>query len=72
MSTLAKSDRRVVVTGMGAVAPLGNDVETNWRAILEGKSGAGPITHFDASRMVLLFIIAAVLEGQNMTQKARQ
>ena len=41
--------RRVVVTGLGLVTPLGGDVETSWRNILAGKSGAGPITHFDAS-----------------------
>lgn len=41
--------KRVVVTGMGAITPLGNDVETTWKNALEGVSGAGPITHFDAS-----------------------
>ncbi|MDQ3247369.1 MAG: beta-ketoacyl-ACP synthase II [Pseudomonadota bacterium] len=41
--------RRVVVTGLGLVTPLGADVETSWKNILAGKSGAGPITHFDAS-----------------------
>jgi 3-oxoacyl-[acyl-carrier-protein] synthase II len=39
--------RRVVVTGMGAVSPLGNDVETTWERLLAGGSGAGPITQFD-------------------------
>src|SRR6187397_2766979 len=41
--------RRVVVTGLGLVTPLGGDVETSWRNIVAGKSGAGPITKFDAS-----------------------
>jgi 3-oxoacyl-[acyl-carrier-protein] synthase II len=41
--------RRVVVTGLGLVTPLGGDVETSWSNILASKSGAGPITHFDAS-----------------------
>lgn len=41
--------KRVVVTGIGAITPLGNDVATTWEAALAGKSGAGPITHFDAS-----------------------
>ncbi|KUL19998.1 MAG: 3-oxoacyl-[acyl-carrier-protein] synthase 2, partial [Proteiniphilum sp. 51_7] len=41
--------KRVVVTGLGAITPLGNDVQTTWKNALAGKSGAGPITHFDAS-----------------------
>ena len=41
--------RRVVVTGLGLVTPLGGDVQTTWKNILASKSGAGPITHFDAS-----------------------
>ena len=41
--------RRVVVTGLGLVTPLGADVETCWANILAGRSGAGPITRFDAS-----------------------
>ncbi|MEX6723525.1 beta-ketoacyl-ACP synthase II [Parapedomonas caeni] len=41
--------RRVVVTGLGMVTPLGADVATTWSNLIAGKSGAGPITHFDAS-----------------------
>src|SRR3546814_7238453 len=41
--------RRVVVTGLGLVTPLGADVETTWANLIAGKSGAGTITHFDAS-----------------------
>ena len=40
--------RRVVVTGLGAITPVGNDVATTWRALLDGRSGAAPITQFDA------------------------
>jgi 3-oxoacyl-[acyl-carrier-protein] synthase II len=42
---------RVVVTGLGAVTPLGNSVPEYWRAICEGRSGVGPITRFDAKRL---------------------
>jgi 3-oxoacyl-[acyl-carrier-protein] synthase II len=41
--------RRVMITGLGAVSPIGNDVPTMWRNALAGRSGAGPITQFDAS-----------------------
>ncbi len=41
--------RRAVVTGLGAVMPIGNDFETYWRSLRDGVSGAGPITAFDAS-----------------------
>ena len=43
------SKRRVVVTGLGILSPLGNDLQSNWAAIKAGRSGIGPITHFDAS-----------------------
>jgi len=43
--------RRVVVTGMGVISPVGNDVESFWNAIIEGRSGIGHITRFDASKM---------------------
>ncbi|WP_376792141.1 beta-ketoacyl-ACP synthase II [Thermoflexus sp.] len=42
---------RVVITGMGAITPLGNDVETFWQNVVAGRSGVGPITLFDASAM---------------------
>lgn len=41
--------KRVVITGMGCISPLGNDVPTMWSNLLAGKSGAGPITHYDTS-----------------------
>ena len=46
---------RVVITGLGAVTPLGNNVETTWQALVAGKSGAAPITHFDATRFKTQF-----------------
>lgn len=47
--------KRVVVTGLGALTPLGNDVTSTWEAAVAGKSGAGPITHFDASKFKTQF-----------------
>jgi 3-oxoacyl-[acyl-carrier-protein] synthase II len=44
------NDRRVVITGMGVVTPLGNDLETFWTALKEGKSGIGRITAMDVSQ----------------------
>ena len=41
--------RRVVVTGLGAVTPIGNDVESFWNGVKEGKVGIGPITRFDTT-----------------------
>ena len=41
--------KRVVVTGLGAITPIGDDVATTWQNAKDGVSGAGPITHFDAS-----------------------
>ncbi len=43
------SKRRVVVTGLGIISPVGNDVATAWKNIVAGKSGIGPVTHFDTS-----------------------
>jgi len=47
--------RRVVVTGLGAVTPLGNDVSTMWQSQLQCRNGVGPITHFDASNFPTKF-----------------
>lgn len=47
--------KRVVVTGMGAITPIGNDVDTAWENAKKGVSGAGPITHFDASKFKTQF-----------------
>src|SRR5436189_867752 len=53
--------RRVVVTGMGVITPVGNDVATTWRSLIEGKSGTAPITKFDASNFPVRF--AAEVKG---------
>jgi 3-oxoacyl-[acyl-carrier-protein] synthase II len=50
--TMSQDERRVVVTGIGVVTPLGNDPETLWRNVLEGKCGVDKISCFDASAFV--------------------
>ena len=47
--------KRVVVTGLGAITPLGNSFPETWENIVNGRSGAGPITHFDASKFKTQF-----------------
>jgi 3-oxoacyl-[acyl-carrier-protein] synthase II len=53
--------KRVVITGLGAVTPIGNDVSTYWAALVAGRSGAGPITAYDASNQDVR--IAAEVKG---------
>lgn len=53
--------RRVVVTGMGCLTPVGNNVKDTWESLLSGRSGAGMITHFDASKHKTRF--AAEVKG---------
>ena len=55
--------KRVVVTGLGTINPLGNDVDTTWKNAVAGVSGAGPITHFDASLFKTKF--ACEVKGYN-------
>jgi 3-oxoacyl-[acyl-carrier-protein] synthase II len=47
--------RRVAITGLGLVSPVGNDVATTWDALVAGKSGAGPITRFDPAQLPVRF-----------------
>ncbi len=49
------NNRRVVVTGIGALTPIGNNLKTYWESLVAGKSGAGLITHFDASNFKTRF-----------------
>ncbi len=56
---------RVVVTGFGCLSPVGNNVKDTWSALLTGKSGAGMITHFDASKHKTRF--AAEVKGFDAT-----
>ncbi|MCK5011777.1 MAG: beta-ketoacyl-[acyl-carrier-protein] synthase II, partial [Deltaproteobacteria bacterium] len=56
-------EKRVVVTGMGIISPIGIGVDENWEAICQGKSGIGPITKFDTSDFVSK--IAGEVKGFN-------
>ncbi len=56
-------EKRVVVTGLGALTPIGNNVADYWKGLEQGKSGAGPITYFDASQFKTQF--ACELKGYN-------
>src|SRR5215475_8346242 len=47
--------RRVVVTGLGLITPLGNNVGATWTGLMMGQSGAGPITRFDANNFPVRF-----------------
>ncbi|EPJ51800.1 MAG: 3-oxoacyl-ACP synthase [Osedax symbiont Rs2] len=60
------SRRRVVVTGLGALTPVGNTVEDSWKSIIAGQSGAAPIEHFDASSYSTQF--SASIKGFDVSQ----
>ena len=66
MSDRPMRSRRVVVTGLGIVSPLGNDLATSWDGIVNGRSGIGPITNFDASAFTTR--IAGEVRGFDVTQ----
>ena len=55
------TSRRVVVTGMGALTPIGNDLESYWNGLISGTSGCANITHFDATNFKTKF--ACELKG---------
>lgn len=70
--------KRVVITGLGCISPVGNNVSDTWNAIIAGKSGAGPITHFDASNHKTRFACevkgfdgAAMLGGKEVRRMDR-
>ena len=76
--TLSNGVPRVVVTGMGALSSLGNDVPTTWAGMIAGKSGVGPITQFDPSRLttriageVKDFDASAVLDRKDQRRNDR-
>lgn len=57
--------RRVVVTGLGALTPIGNTIQEYWEGLKNGVSGAAPITHFDASKFKTQF--ACEIKNFNVT-----
>lgn len=69
------SRRRVVVTGLGMVSPLGNTVEETWHGIVNGKSGVAPITSFDTSALTTQFsasVKGLVIEDYFSAKEARK
>jgi 3-oxoacyl-[acyl-carrier-protein] synthase II len=62
----ANGRRRVVITGLGAVTPLGNDVRSSWEDLVAGRSAAGPITAFDTANFAVTF--ACEVKGFEPTQ----
>ncbi|MDC7805499.1 beta-ketoacyl-ACP synthase II [Luteimonas sp BLCC-B24] len=58
--------RRVVITGIGILSPLGNDLASSWDGIVNGRSGIGPITHFDATNFATR--IAGEVKGFDATE----
>jgi 3-oxoacyl-[acyl-carrier-protein] synthase II len=63
---MGRAGRRVVVTGMGMVTPVGLDVESSWESLREGRGGVGPITRFDAGAFATR--IAAELKGFDLSR----
>ena len=61
MTSPSSGKRRVAITGIGLVTPVGNDVETTWQSLLAGRSGGAPVTLFDASGFTVR--IAAEVKG---------
>lgn len=60
------SQRRIVLTGMGLICPVGNTVESSWEAICQGRSGIGPLTEFDGSQLATR--IAGEIRDFDVTQ----
>ena len=58
--------RRVVITGIGLITPIGNDLESTWSSLLAGKNGAAPITRFDTARFATKF--ACEVKGWDASQ----
>ena len=63
------TQRRVVITGLGMLSPVGNNVSDSWKNILEGKSGAKPITKFDVSNFETTFAATVEADIENFLDK---
>jgi 3-oxoacyl-[acyl-carrier-protein] synthase II len=66
MASRPASFRRVVVTGLGIISPLGNDLASSWDGIVNGRSGIGPVTHFDTEGYTTK--ISGEIRGFDVTQ----
>ena len=64
---MSDSRRRVVITGLGAITPVGNDVPSTWSALLAGETGAGPITLFETTEQYITRIACEVKNFDPLT-----
>src|SRR5947209_2547230 len=65
--SMPSAERRVIVTGMGLVTPVGHDVASTWEALREGRGGVGPVTLFDARTFATR--IAAEVKGLDLARQ---
>ena len=56
--------KRVVVTGIGALTPIGNTIEEYWDGLVNGKSGSAPITYYDSEKFSLILVATSPFIGQ--------
>ncbi len=70
---MSDSRRRVVITGLGAITPVGHDVPSTWSALLAGETGAGPITLFETTEQYVTRIACEVknFDPLNFLEKKR-
>ena len=65
------SNRRVVVTGLGLISPVGNDVNSSWNNIIQGQSGVKQITTFDVTNFETKFAATVEIDVEEILDKKR-
>ena len=72
MEGVERMNRRVVITGMGAVTPIGNNLSSFWQGVREGRCGVGPITQFDASQQKVRLAAEVDIDLSDLIPAAEQ